>query len=75
METLTLSAYADKIDLYVNARKTKNRNVVVTLQIPDTKYIFENRTKSNDLWNVLTAKSKIAKLLICKDWLDTFLKK
>jgi hypothetical protein len=61
-------------DLYVNARKTKNRNVIITLQIPDTEYIFANKTKTNDLWKVLTEKSKVAKLLISKDWLDTFLK-
>ena len=61
-------------DLYVNARKTKNRNVIVTLQIPDTEYIFANKTKTNGLWNVLTEKSKIAKLLISMDWIDTFIK-
>ena len=61
-------------DLYVNARSTKNRNVITTLQIPITEYIFANKTKTNDLWNVLSAKSKIAKLLISKDWVDTFLK-
>lgn len=60
-------------DLYVNARNTKNRNVVKTLQIPDTEYIFAKKTMTNDLWNVLTAKSKVAKLLISKDWADTFL--
>ena len=59
---------------YENARKTKNRNVIVTLQIPDTEYIFANKTKTNDLWKVYTAKTKIAKLLISKDWIDTFLK-
>lgn len=60
--------------LYVNARKTKNRNVIITLQIPETEYIFANKTKTNDLWNVLTEKSKIAKLLISKDWIDIYLK-
>ena len=60
-------------DLYVNARKTKNRNVIITLQIPETEYIFANKTKTNDMWNVLTEKSKIAKLLISKDWIDTYL--
>jgi hypothetical protein len=55
-------------DCYVNARKTKNRNIIVTLKIPDTEYIFvcEKKTCPNNVWSVSTAKSKIAKLLISK---------
>jgi hypothetical protein len=63
-------------DCYVNARKTKNRNIIVTLKIPDTEYIFvcEKKTCPNNVWSVSTAKSKIAKLLISKGWFDSFLK-
>jgi hypothetical protein len=61
-------------DLYRNARKTKNRNVIITLEIPDTEYIYANKAKMGSVWNVLTAKSKIAKLLISQEWLNTFLK-
>ena len=61
-------------DLYRNARKTKNRNIIITLEIPDTEYIFAYRAKMGTVWNVLTAKSKIAKLLISKEWMNTFLK-
>jgi hypothetical protein len=60
-------------NLYVNAQKTRNRNIIKKLDIPDTKYIFANKTKTNGLWNVLTADAKMAKLLISKDWIDTFI--
>ena len=53
--------------------QSRPRQIVQRKEIPDTEYIFANKTAKTNQWNRSTNSCRKAQLLISKEWTDAYL--